>query len=115
MQCEQIQGYLTDYASGQLPAFKAAWTAQHLAGCEACRERLECLRSKTGGKQTVMPMPDEAPVAATIDSVGRFRRTGSVSVQRPVPRLLRGITAVSLLGLIGSAAWFVLNYVRTGW
>lgn len=115
VQCEQIQGYLADYASGQLPGFKAAWTAQHLAGCESCSDRLAAIRSGSGARQQALPPVEEAPVAATIESVGRLRRTGSVSVQRPVPRILRSITFFGAIGLLGGAAWFVLAYVRAGW
>lgn len=115
VQCEQIQGYLADYAAGQLPGYKIAWTAQHLAGCEPCRDRLDTLRSQVSGQRQRLPMADEAPVAATVESVGRLRRTGADSVQRPVPFLLRSITLISVLGLVGGAAWFLLAYVRTGW
>lgn len=41
MNCSLIRSYLQEYAAGTLPAYKAGWVVQHLAGCEDCSARLQ--------------------------------------------------------------------------
>ncbi len=43
--CESAQPRLESYLDGELDALSAAALEQHLAGCEACRARLEALRA----------------------------------------------------------------------
>ncbi len=78
MHCEQIRELLPGFTAGTLPNFKAAWVAQHLAGCEACRSLSEALA----------PIP-VAPAAERL-AAGRpfIPANSSYSLRRPIPARL---------------------------
>jgi hypothetical protein len=107
--CDQIGRYLSDYATGRLPGFKAAWVSQHLAGCETCQKLVE--EAGRGRRECLGP----APVAAAAEPLFPPGSPLSEAVQRPVPPGVRRAVAASLVMLVLGAAWPVLrSFGRTG-
>ncbi len=131
MQCEQIRKYLAEYVAGELPGYKKAWVAQHLAGCDACRAEAEGerqSRSRWKEQEGVVPVAVTAepqPWARATRAPrgypgrgtgGRVRRPAgsrdpggamSGALQRPVPRRVRWLGALLLLALTAGGAWVV--------
>lgn len=101
MQCDQIRSYLADYRTGELPSYKSAWVAQHLAGCAECHANLH--RAPEGRSEADTPVP----VAAAADPALFKRGEVSVAVQRPVPAWLQVALILVLVGLAGVSAWLI--------
>jgi anti-sigma factor RsiW len=45
MSCRQFVEIVTDYLEQQLDEARRLWTDEHLAGCDACRNYLEQMRT----------------------------------------------------------------------
>ena len=45
MTCQQFVEIVTDYLEQQLDEARRLWTDEHLAGCDACRNYLEQMRT----------------------------------------------------------------------
>jgi predicted nucleic acid-binding Zn-ribbon protein len=69
--CSLIRSYLQEHAAGTLPAYKAGWVVQHLAGCPDCTARLEEYHQEAEAIKAAAQA--EAAEAA---KVGRRRRRG---------------------------------------
>lgn len=80
MDCGQIKGFLLQHDACELPPFKAAWVAQHLAGCPAC----------AAVAKAVAPAPVAVAAEHAWPGPGPRDRVG------PVVRLLAGACAVVL-------------------
>ncbi|HLN64716.1 MAG TPA: zf-HC2 domain-containing protein [Symbiobacteriaceae bacterium] len=104
MHCSQIEPLLIGYASGSLPAYKAAWVAQHLAGCEACQVLLAAERRKA----SLPGLPAAAPQACTQEAPAPAlirRGETSVAIQRPVPAWFRLMAVVVLAAAAAGCVW----------
>ena len=105
MQCSQIQPLLGGYASGSLPAYKAAWVAQHLAGCAEC-QALRAAGNRTEGQRPAaaaaapQACTQEAPEPALIR-----RGETSVAIQRPVPAWFRLVAVLVLAAAAAGCVW----------
>ncbi len=86
MECDQIQGYLSDYVKRNLPTYRLAWVAQHLARCRRC--------------QALMGEITPAPAAAAAE---RDAASDSYGLQRQVPGWVRPAGAALALLLAASA------------
>lgn len=112
MQCHQIRPYLRDYRSGGLPSFKAAWVAQHLAGCAECRSYQGESERREGAAHSAHL--GRAPVAVAAEPF-LVRRAGSGAIRRPVPRRVRRAIAMAVLLLTLGMLWLLLQVAQGGW
>lgn len=104
MQCDQIRTYLADYRTGNLPSYKSAWVAQHLAGCAECQTQLHQAPESAGPAE---PSAEAVPTAAAVDPALFKRGEVSVAIQRPVPAWLQVAIILVLVGLAGVSAWLI--------
>lgn len=104
MHCEQIRPLLREYTTGQLPSYKAAWTAQHLAGCPECRERLAQEKGRRAEPEFPVPV-----AAAAEDRDWAAANTSGGGMRRRARRRLARVFLMLALLLLGGAAWLLFQ------
>lgn len=104
MRCDQVQASLPAFLVGDLPSHKAAWMAQHLAGCQACQSELAAIRLQRKAAGLYLPIP------ARLRPTGKAQRVSRPTVNRRSGRLwLRGVFALVWLLLVAGGLFFFLR------
>jgi len=112
MRCEEVQGRLPAYSSGELPTNVREAVQAHLGRCAACQAalaRIDALGAVLAGAQTP-PVP--AGFAARVMAKARSRRSAAVSAGwNPLGRWrlasapMRAAAAAVLLVGLGAGLW----------
>jgi anti-sigma factor RsiW len=77
MSCRQFVEIVTDYLEQQLDEARRLWTDEHLAGCDACRNYLEQMRTTI---RALRDLGDES-----LDVAERERILAVMRAARPSP------------------------------
>jgi hypothetical protein len=100
MQCEQVRLWVNDYAAGTLPSYKAAWVAQHIAGCEECK--------RLAG-QALPPKPTAPPAPALGEVAVTPGGWDTESEAMPLRRTIRCATILAVTAIVLSAASIIMG------
>lgn len=92
LHCDQVRSYLSAYRERRLPTYRAAWIAQHLAGCPVCMKAL-----------LQVPASAEAHPEGTVTSAPGAAQQDEV-IQRPVPRWYK-VALLVCVGLLALLLW----------
>ncbi len=112
MGCRTTIAYLDAYADGELGPWQRRRVEAHLAGCAACRQRLEALRDVEGLLAAASPVPPvPAGLSARIMAEARQRQAAAEARPRVSLASLRAVMAqlsMSMRLAVGATALLAL-------